>query len=115
MPYDQAATGLLYFEQELVTVGLPDLPVLITETGWPRSFEGFAAVSSADQAAWTLSAYKDVWNVHPNVVAVLPFMLQDAYWGDQVGFGWVHTDGSKHDVFQTIRAHRCSLGFGPCP
>lgn len=114
VPYDQGLTGLKYFEQELAAIGLPDLDVVITETGWPRSFDGFPAVSAADQAAWTKQAWEGVWLPSPNVIGVTPFMLQDAFWGDDQGFGWVHTGGAKQPVFDTTRALRCSLGFGPC-
>ncbi len=114
VPYAKAKPGLTYFEQELDAVGQPDLPVIVTETGWPRSLEGFGSVSFDDQAAWTKQAFKDIFNKHPNVLGVTPFVLQDATWGDANGFGWVHTDGTKHKVFNTLKSYRCALGLGPC-
>ena len=93
----------------------PDLPVLITETGWsPQRPEGGPFPTSAEVATWTVQAYQDVWLTHPNIKGVMPFMLQDAFWGDQEGFGWVLTSGAKEPVFNAVRDLRCALGLGPC-
>ena len=114
VPYAEAEVGLTYFEQELDAVGDGSLPVMVTETGWPRSFEGFEDISDGEQAQWTKKAYQNVWLKHPNVIGVTPFILQDAYWGDQVGFGYIDTDGKKRPVFTDVKDLRCTLGFGPC-
>ena len=114
LPFEVSAPGLTYFELELGKVG-PDLDVLITETGWSlQRPEGGPFPNEIEVAKWTEAAYNEIWLTHPNVRGVMPFMLRDAFWGDQEGFGWVLTSGQKLPVFEAIRAMRCNLGFGPC-
>ena len=114
LPYDQCGPGLNYFQNELNTIG-KELPVLITETGWStkRPPEG-PWPSEEQKAQYTVQAYQDVWLTHPAIAGVMPFMLQDGFWGDQEGFGWVHTGGAHFPVFDQVKALRCSLGLGPC-
>ncbi len=54
-----------------------NLPVFITETGWPHS-EGLVVnnnyLSSLETAEFIKKAAEKVWN-HPNIVAVTPFIL----------------------------------------
>jgi len=114
LSFAQSMPGLTYFELELNVVG-PSLPVLITETGWSTERpEGGPKPSAQEMADWTVLAWEQVWLTHPNIVGVMPFMLVDAFWGDDQGFGWVLTDGTKRPVFNDTRALRCSLGLGPC-
>ena len=56
-PLDQAAPGLTYYTLELNTIGRPDLPVLITETGWATHRDGLPTCSEQDKADWTVGAY----------------------------------------------------------
>ena len=115
VPYGEAQTGLKYYTQELATIGKPGLPVILTETGWrTKGPDGGPALSDQDVASYTKSAFQDVWLPDSSVIGVTPFVLQDAFWGDQEGFGWVSTSGSKKPVFDTIKAYRCTLGLGPC-
>ena len=44
---------------------------------------------------------------------VMPFMLQDAVWGDQDGYGYVSTSGAVQPVYQQVQQLRCSLGLPP--
>jgi hypothetical protein len=65
-------------------------------------------------ASYTSSAYAQVWLPNPNVLGVTPFLLKDAYWGDQQGFGWVTMSGETQPVYTSTQQQRCTLGFGPC-
>ncbi len=105
--YDQAGPGLHYYQTELDTLGL-DLPVYITETGWTVS-EG---ASREEVSAWTVSAWDNDWLDGDGIVAVMPFMLQDASWND---FAWVDSGNQPYPVFDAVRSFRCGLGIpDPC-
>ncbi len=110
-PYDQCMPGLLYFEHELQTIGR-NLPVFITETGWPVTHDacGGQCGTREQVADWTVQAYRDPWLSHPSIRAVMPFMLQDPNWD---AFAWVAPDGSHYPVYDAVRAFRCSLGVPP--
>ncbi|MCA9648813.1 MAG: hypothetical protein KC501_02835 [Myxococcales bacterium] len=101
-----AETGLLYYQHELTAIGT-SLPVIITETGWTVSPAAGGPGNRDAVATWTRSAYERVWLVEPEILAVLPFMLQDPSWDD---FAWVAGDGSHYPVFDTVRDYRCSMG-----
>ncbi len=108
VPYGSAMPGLLYFEQELSAMGV-SLPVYITETGWTTDL----GASRNDIATWTVDAYNDPWLTHPDIAAVMPFMLQDSAWES---FAWVDSGGAPYPVYTAVRSHRCNLGFpGGCP
>ena len=113
VPYDRAGPGLRYFETELSTIGRPDLPVLMTETGWPREFHGTGYASADQQATWTVQAYENVWLTHPNILAIMPFILQDG--GSWDGFAWVDAVGNPRPVFGAVRDLRCRSIPGRCP
>ncbi len=104
VPYDQAGVGLKYFEDELAAIGKPNMKVLVTETGWTISHEGMN--HSRDQVGdWTVQAYQNVWETHPNILGVMPFILRDSAWDN---FAWAQTNGSPYPVYNKVRAHRCS-------
>ncbi len=110
-PFEQAQTGLYYFEQELALLQM-SLPVLITETGWCTNCPDDGPTWSEEQKSqWTQQAYTNVWLQHPLIEGVMPFVLQDADWG-YFGFVWVHTDGWHFPVFDAVRNLRISLGIG---
>jgi hypothetical protein len=110
MAYSQSMPGLLFFEHELTAIGTT-LPVFITETGWTTDAGAFG--SRTDIATWTVDAYNNPWLTHPDIAAVMPFMLQDAAWE---AFAWVASGGAPYAVYDAVRAHRCSLGYaGNCP
>ena len=112
-PYDRSGPGLRFFESELATIGRPSLPVLLTETGWPRQAGGTTFASEDQQAQWTVQAYDGVWGTHPNVLGIMPFILQDG--GTWDGFAWVAPDGSPRRVYRDMRARRCRDIPGRCP
>jgi hypothetical protein len=112
VPYAEAGPGLRYFEMELATIGRT-LPVLMTETGWPRSHGGTAYASETEQASWMRQAYENVWLTHPHIQAVMPFILQDP--GNWDGFAWVDGSGNGRAVYGEIRSLRCATISGRCP
>lgn len=114
VPYDRARPGLAYFETELRTIGRGDLRVFLTETGWctPGSRCPSGGGTRDQIATWTESAYTGFWLGHPQIAAVMPFILRDAAWND---FAWVSPEGTHYPVYDRIRALRCSRIAGRCP
>ena len=103
-PYDQAMTGLKYFEKELAAIGKPAMKVLITETGWTIQHESWN--HSRNQVGdWTVQALQDVWLTHPNILGFTPFILRDGAWDN---FAWARADGSTYPVYDKVRAYRCA-------
>lgn len=106
-PLPDAYTGLKFFEKELATIGKPDLKVLVTETGW--SIDGDAGSGCPPQsreqvASFTVDAYQNVWETHPSILGVTPFMLRSSSWER---FAWTQVDGTPYPVYSAVRAHRC--------
>ena len=85
---------------------MPDVAVLITETGW--TVDDGACGSRDDVAGWTQQAWQNDWFPEEQLEAVMPFQLQDAFWD---GFAWVRTSGEPYPVFETIRDWRCGMDF----
>ena len=54
--------------------------------GWATHRKGLPTCTEADKASWTTGAYSEVWLASRHVMGVMPFMLQDAVWGDQDGY-----------------------------
>jgi hypothetical protein len=107
VPFDQAGVGLTYYEVELSTIGRPNLPVLITETGW-RTDEA----SRPQIADWTVRAFTDVWLPDSRVQAVMPFLLRGG--SGWTNFEWV-SGNTRHPVFNSVRSERCNRIPGNCP
>lgn len=104
--YAEAMTGLKYFEKELAAIGKPSMKVLITETGWPTTWEGGINWSRDQVADFSLDAVKNVWTTHPSILGITPFILRDA--GNWDKFAWAKPDGSPYPVYTKVRAHRCA-------
>lgn len=103
-PYAEANPGLLFFEKELTSIGKPNLPVLITETGWTTQHESYNW--SRDQVAdFTVDALKHVWLTHPKILGITPFILRDGAWDK---FAWTEVNGNPYPVYSKVRAHRCA-------
>jgi hypothetical protein len=111
-PYAEAMTGLLYFEKELAAIGKPSLKVVVTETGWTIQHESYT--HTRDQVAdWSVQAYQNVWETHPSILGITPFILRDATWDK---FAWVEVGGAPYPVYTKVRAHRCGqAGAQNCP
>jgi len=101
--YADAMPGLTFFEKELQAIGKPNMGVLVTETGWTIEHE--ANHWSREQVAeFTVQAYQNVWETHPSIVGVTPFILRDAAWDK---FAWVQASGTPYPVYDAVRAYRC--------
>ena len=101
--YADAMPGLTFFEKELQAIGKPNMGVLVTETGWTIEHEG-NHWSREQVAEFTVQAYQNVWETHPSIVGVTPFILRDAAWDK---FAWVQASGTPYPVYDAVRDHRC--------
>lgn len=114
-PMPEAELGLKFFEKELAAIGKPNMKVLVTETGWSINGDagsGCPGQSREQVAAFTVDAYKKVWDTHPNILAVTPFMLRDGSWD---AFAWTQVDGNPYPVYNAVRSYRCAkAGAGNC-
>jgi hypothetical protein len=110
VPYDQAVTGLSYYKLELQKIGR-NMPVLITETGWATSRADMPKCSEDQKGDWFVAAYNNVWLPDPLVIGVAPFLFRDGYWGDQLGYAYVRTDGTKLPIYNKVTQLRQSKGF----
>ena len=60
-PFAVARPWLMAYQNETRLVGRPDVPVVITETGWSRDF-----CTEVERAGWQVSAWQ-AWNADPQV------------------------------------------------
>jgi hypothetical protein len=84
---DKASRGLTFYRNETATIGRPELPVLITETGW-RAHGGLSAVTEAQRTNWTVLAYQQIWGKDSQVIGVCPFLLAGQFW-EPKGWPWL--------------------------
>ena len=100
-PYDVAEPWLVVYRNETRLAGVPDIPVIITETGWCRDF-----CTEADRANWTVRAWR-TWSGDAQLEAVCPFLLAGRQWWPK-GFPWIAEDGVTR--LQVFNATVSSLG-----
>ena len=94
---------LVVYRNETKLVGVPEMPVIITETGWCRDF-----CTEEDRANWTAHAWT-TWHDDLQVEASCPFLLEGAQWWPK-GFPWIAADGiSRLPVYTESVALRCRL------
>ena len=107
-PYNNAIIGLTYYKQELQLIGR-DVQVIITETGWatnpPDPSE--PTCTQQDKATWNINAYNGLYLNDSLIMGVTPFMLMDEYWGNEIGFDYVDTNGNLMDVYMQGKQLRC--------
>ncbi len=91
-PFDTGRNSIRNYEWELQTlksIGVDkNLPVFITETGWPHSGSGRREFFTPDEVAQFIKGtYANIWLTDSRVRAVTPFILnyQDAVFGH---FSW---------------------------
>lgn len=88
----------------LSNYGAGNLPVFITETGWPHSEGAITSNSWFGQgtvAEYYRIAFTQLWVPDNRVVAVTPFILKyDQY----DNFAFIKADGSKFQQWDTIKA-----------
>ena len=83
------------YNHELSLIG-KDLPVFVTETGWPRN------IYSEEQIGKNLiNAYQNVWN-DPKVIAVTPFILDYTNAPYDV-FSWEKPDGTFYSFYTEVQ------------
>ncbi len=100
-PTDTGRNSIRNYEWELSVLkvkGVKDLPVFITETGWPRS-----SYDDATVAQYLEEAYTNVWQRDGRVRAVTPFLF--TYIGAPFEtWSWKKPDGSGfYSAYHTIR------------
>ena len=102
-PYETAKPWLVVYRNETLQAGVPNMPVVITETGWCRDF-----CTEADRANWTVQAWA-AWHADPQVNAACPFLLEGTQW-EKKGFPWIAADGATRlPVYTETVALRCKL------
>ena len=91
--YPNTSTGI--YNHELSLIGR-DLPVFVTETGWPRN------KYSEEQIGRNLvSTYQNIWN-NPKVIAVTPFIL-DYINAPYDVFSWKKPDGTFYSFYTEVQ------------
>lgn len=91
--YPNVSIDIYY--HELAVIG-KDLPVFITETGWPNNKYSESQISSN-----LLSAYTNTWN-SPKIVAVTPFILDYTSPPFDI-YSWRKSDGSFYSFYLDVQ------------
>jgi len=115
-PWDLGKTSIKGYEWELNILKntfkiRKELPVLITETGWPKESSKFKVQSSKLNgkyyspevaAEYIENAFENVWLKDKRVLAVTPFVLN--YPGDLFAdFSWLDKEGKCFPQFETVK------------
>lgn len=107
-PSDTGRGSIKTYEWELALLkskfAVSNLPVFITETGWPHA-EGnsynYAFYDANTAADYITYAFENVWLKDDRVVAVTPFTI---YYDPPFDhFSWVKKDGSVYPQFDNIK------------
>ncbi|PIR43074.1 hypothetical protein COV24_04560 [candidate division WWE3 bacterium CG10_big_fil_rev_8_21_14_0_10_32_10] len=117
-PEDTGRTSIRAYEWELSILeknfNVKNLPVFITETGWPHAEgERYNAIYiSQDKAAeYIKSAFENIWLKDTRVVAVTPFTIK--YDPPFDYFSWIKKDGTYYKQFYTIKDIPKEKGMPP--
>ncbi len=106
---DWATIDTYVLERErLAAWGRPDVPVILSETGYALGFAGFAwqgypPITEENRAAYMRRAFRDFWSRWPEVRAVAPFELSDPD-GRWWIWDWIAPDGTPHAQYTALRA-----------
>jgi uncharacterized repeat protein (TIGR01451 family) len=103
--------------ERLAQWGRPYLKVLLSETGydlWNNAFgwEGYPPVDENNRALYSTAAFRDYWQVWPEVVGVMPFELVDPL-GNWDVWDWLYRDGTHHPHYDAVRDLDKSNPFTP--
>lgn len=99
-PWPVAKPWMMVYQNETRLIGRPELPVIITETGWSRDF-----CTEEERANWQVEAWQ-AWNADPQLLASCPFDLM----GPRIaGFPWINASGTRLPVFTDTVELRCRL------
>ncbi len=100
-PYDYGRKSIHAYQWELEILKLmgvkKDLPVFITETGWPRN-----VISDTLASSYYKQAFEQVWN-DKGIAAVTPFLLK-AGGGAFTEFSFLNADGKPNEIYKSIEA-----------
>jgi len=106
-PWENGKTSVRGYEWELNILKNTfkvsrDLPVFITETGWPKSGKGNKYYDEKTVAEYIKYAFENVWLKDERVKAVTPFVLnypQDLF--DE--FSWFDKKGQPYPQCETVK------------
>ncbi|NCT55928.1 hypothetical protein GW755_03745 [bacterium] len=117
-PEDTGRNSIRAYEWELEILersyGVKDLPVFITETGWPHA-EGkninlnYEKESTVSQ--YIKRSFENVWLTDNRVVAVTPFTIK--YDPPFDHFSWIKSNGDTYQMFDTIKGMSKIAGKPP--
>jgi hypothetical protein len=107
-PKDKGRDSIRAYEWELdlleLYYGVTDIPVFITETGWPHA-EGVQYnddyLSEKKVAQYLETAFEDVWFLDDRIIAVTPFTI--IYEPPYDHFSFIKKDGSEYKTSQALR------------
>jgi hypothetical protein len=112
-PWETGKASVKGYEWELAVLkknfGLTkDLPVFITETGWPHSLNTKYQIlntkyyNQTTTANYLTYAFQNVWLNDKRIVAITPFILN--YPAEPfINFSWLDTLGNPYQQFETIK------------
>jgi hypothetical protein len=89
------STGINIYDHELAVIG-KDLPIFITETGWPNN-----KYSESQISVNLVNAFINTWN-DPRVIAVTPFILDYTTPPFDI-YSWEKSDGSFYIFYLDIQ------------
>ena len=107
----KALRGLTYYRNESATVRPqgPDLPTILTETGWRRRV---GVIDDMQQANWTALAFEALWLPDAAVIGIAPFLLAGHFW-EPMGWPWANATAAgalaPRPVFMAIKRLRCKV------
>jgi len=111
-PWDTGKATIRGYNWELAVLknnfGLAkELPVFITETGWPhnQSLNKITYEKFYDQSTiveYTKQAFEDVWLKDEKVVAVTPFILNYPFYPFE-NFSWLDGEGIPYPQYETVK------------
>lgn len=104
---DTGKTSIRGYQWELnylKSLGLDkDLPVFITETGWPHQEGGrISNYYPAEKVARLIEKAFDYWNQDDRVIAITPFILNYPF-GEFAQFSWLNQDQKPYPQFELIQ------------
>lgn len=117
-PEDTGRNSIRAYEWELEllekTYGVKNLPVFITETGWPHAEGKVLNINYEKEetvAKYMERAFKNVWLLDDRVVAVTPFTIK--YDPPFDHFSWIKSNGDTYAMFDTVKNMQKIAGRPP--
>jgi len=106
LPTDYGKTsirGYLWENNYLKSLGLKkDLPVFITETGWPHKEGGGEGFYSLGQISKLIQQAYQFWLNDQKVIAVTPFILNYPH-GNFAGFSWLDINQKPYPHYEAVK------------